>query len=157
MPKLVQVRLACLLGAAILLAAPAGASADSFPVTSTASSGAGSLRGAIEAANANTGLDTIPIEVTGTVNLETVLPTINDDVDIEGPGQDSLTVRRSSASSFRIFTFGSETIGSITGLTVSNGRSTSGAGINSFGSLTLRRVTVSGNEAAASGGTQAVA
>jgi hypothetical protein len=157
MARLVQARLACLLGAAILLAAPAAAGAESFPVSSTASSGAGTLRAAIEAANANAGLDTIPIEVTGTVNLETVLPTINDDVDIEGPGQDSLTVRRSSVSSFRIFSFGSETIGSITGLTVSNGRSTSGAGINSFGSLTLRRVTVSGNEAAASGGSQAVA
>ena len=140
------------------------AAAKSFPVTNLANEGEGSLRQAILAANSFMGLDTIPIQVTGTVNLETALPTITDDVEILGPGASAFTVRRAVAPDFRIFTIGPTVDVSISGLTAKHGRSAFAGGILSqhdsalaLGTLSLVRVVVTENEAAASSGSQAVA
>src|SRR5688500_4718441 len=54
------------------------------------------LREAISAANSNVGADTINFSVTGTINLATALPAINDDLAINGPGANQLTVQRST-------------------------------------------------------------
>ena len=72
----------------LLFAAGATAlSAATFNVTSTADSGAGSLRDAITQANASTGTaDTVTFGVTGTISLMTALPVITDDITIDGPG-----------------------------------------------------------------------
>jgi hypothetical protein len=149
--------LAAALGAiAFLLFAPTTGQAKSFPVTTTANSGTGSLRAAIEAANAASGPDVIPIGVTGTINLESALPGIAEGVEVKGPGATSLTVRRNSGS-FGIFSIASGVSVSISGIAISNGRASQGAGIDSLGALVLERVTVSDNEAIATGGTQAVA
>lgn len=147
---------ALLIAAVVLVVLPAAATAKPFPVSSTADTGAGSLRAAIEAANTNPEADTIPINATGSIELETALPSLSDDVEVLGPGPGQLTVRRKSGS-FGIFSISNNVVVSISGLTISNGLASFGAGINSLGPLTLDRVTVSGNEAVASGGTIAVA
>jgi hypothetical protein len=139
----------------LLPAAPAAA--GTFAVTSTADSGVGSLRTAIEAANLEADGDTISIEATGTIGLLTALPTLVHEVEIVGPGADSLTVRRAVPADFRIFTVGPSTAVAISGLTVADGRSQQGGGILSQGPLTLTRVVVSGNEAVTSGGSTAIA
>lgn len=138
---------------------PAAAIADPYPVTTTADSGAGSLRAAILAADTHPGADTIPIEVTGTINLQGPLPPIYDPASITGPGPDLLIVRRSVLAPFPIFVFTSDANpSSLTGLTVSNGQATLGAGItNVEGSLTLTRVVVSGNQALVEDGSDTVA
>ena len=63
-------------------------SANTYPVTTTADSGAGSLRQAITDANANPGHDTISFNITGsgvhTIQPATTLPVITDAVTIDG-------------------------------------------------------------------------
>lgn len=143
----------------LLLAIPAGtAEAGSYPVTTAADSGAGSLRTAIAAANGDAIADTIPIQTTGTIELATPLPEILHDVAIDGPGAAELAVeRKSGAAAFRIFTFASTADGSLSGIAVRNGHDPLGAGILAEGDLTLTRVVLAGNEAGAEGGSQAVA
>lgn len=133
--------------AALLLPA-ASASALSYPVTSTADTDAkGTLRGSIEEANARAGADTIPINVTGTIGLESALPTIEDDVTIVGPGAASLTIERDAAEEFRVFDFGAGISAALSGVTVTGGLAQQGAGIRNDGNLTLTRVVIAGNEA----------
>jgi large repetitive protein len=146
--------LAASVAAAVLL--PAGSAlALSYPVTSTADSeSAGTLRASIKAANDHTGADSIPIEVTGTIELESALPGTFDDVTITGPGAGSLAVARSdSAPLFRIFQFAGS-MATVSGITVRGGVDVVGAGILNVGGsdLTLVRVTVTGNEAVSEGG-----
>lgn len=135
-----------------LLLFPATASAQSLAVTTTAESGPGSLRAALEAANSNPGPDTIGIGVTGSIDLESALPAISEDVKVRGPGANLLTVRRSGGAAFRIFRIVCCPSVTISGLTISGGRAERGAGIESTATLVLERVVVSGNEAVASGG-----
>jgi hypothetical protein len=125
----------------------ASAAALSYPVETNANAGAGSLRAAILEANAHTGADSIPIEVTGTIELEEKLPVISGEVTIAGPGAGALTIERTVSTAFRIFEFTS-TDATVSGLTISGGKDHWGAGIfNTSGSLTLVRVAVSGNQA----------
>jgi hypothetical protein len=147
---------AALAAVGLLFLAPTMGQAKSFPVTTTVDTGTGSLRAAIKAANESAGPDAIPIGVTGTINLESALPDIAEGVNIEGPGAPSLTVRRNSGS-FGIFSIASGVSVSISGITISNGLASQGAGIDSLGALVLERVTVSGNEAVATGGAEAIA
>jgi hypothetical protein len=139
-----------------LLLFPAAAGAGSFPVTTTAEGGAGSLRAAIASANSSPGEDTIGIGVSGAIDLEEALPSISDDVEVRGPGADLLTVRRSSGS-FRILRIVCCPQVTISGVTISNGLAERGAGIESTAALVLERVAVTGNEAVASGGPTAAA
>src|SRR5262249_35476796 len=87
------------------------------------------LRGAINAANGNSGADTITFSVTGTILLESALPNLADDVTISGPGANVLTVKRDPAAAtlFRIFTLNSGTT-TISGLTISGGLLPDGGG-----------------------------
>jgi hypothetical protein len=149
-------RLVQLLGLLVMAAAclPVdGAAAASYTVANTADSGAGSLRAAIEASNDPAVADTITITATGTIELETALPIVSDDVTINGPGATSLTItRKESAPAFRILYVSGPAV-TISGLTVSGGVAASGAGIQSnSGDLTLIRVVVTGNEAFSEGG-----
>ena len=135
--------------AAVLL--PAGSAlALSYPVTSIADDDTkGTLRASIKEANAHTGPDSIPIEVTGTIELQSALQVIFDPVSIVGPGADQLEVRRVGSSDFAIFGFSTDAgSSSLTGLTASNGRGPFGAGIrNSEAAITLTEVVVRDNEA----------
>ncbi|HYH53637.1 MAG TPA: right-handed parallel beta-helix repeat-containing protein [Solirubrobacterales bacterium] len=143
-----SLRLLATLVAAIALLPVAGAAADPFPVTSLANDGSGSLREAIEGANARLGGDTIPIGVSGTIELEEALPTVEDDVAIAGPGASSLTVEPSSGNEFRIFDFGFDITAALSGVTVTGGVAEEGGGIRGVGTdLALIGVVVTGNEA----------
>jgi hypothetical protein len=149
-------RLVQLVGLLIICVPVGVAAADPYPVTNTNDSGEGSLRAAVLAANSHPGGDTIPIQVTGTINLQNALQVIFDPVSIIGPGADLATVRRDgSAGGFSILAFSTDAgPSSVTGLTVSNGQAARGGGIrNVEGSLTLTGVVVRDNEAVADGGT----
>ncbi|HET6975746.1 MAG TPA: choice-of-anchor Q domain-containing protein [Pyrinomonadaceae bacterium] len=111
------------------------------------------LRAAIQEANSFGGDDTISILVTGTINLTGALPVLSSNVNINGPGSGQLTVRRDLGGFYRIFQ--SSGFSSITGLTITNGRTPdgvtedvapNGGGIlQTGGSLTLRDVVIIGN------------
>jgi hypothetical protein len=135
---------------AVLLPA-ASASALSFPVTSTGDGEVkGTLRGSIEEANTNPGSDAIPIQVTGTIELGKALPTIEEGVEISGPGAAGLTVRRVSSSLFPVFEFSGDGKSTLEGITVTGGSSALGGGIsNGGGALTVARVAVVDNQATA--------
>lgn len=147
------VRLLPLLAVATACLPVAPAAALPFPVTSTADSlDSGTLRWAVEAANVNPGPDSIPIEVTGVIELKEPLALISDSVAITGPGAGSLVIERASVSQFRIFAFDNGITSSLSGLTVRGGVAELGGGIyNSKGDLTLTGVVVTGNEASETG------
>ena len=116
-----------------------------------------SLRGAITAANANAGDDTIDIGVSGELNLTAALPDLSTNIEIDGPGDDQFTVTRpDTAENFRIFTVtGDTTVVTISGMTISNGKTpevdipgfstADGGGISNNGTLTITSSTISGN------------
>jgi len=117
--------------------------------------GACTLRAALQEANAFFGDDTINFSVTGTINLTGALPTISSNMILNGPGSSSLTVRRDTGGDYRIF-FTDNRIVSISGMTITNGRSPDGAntgqpggpggGIRQGGGeLTLNDVVITGN------------
>ncbi|MBI1764572.1 MAG: VCBS repeat-containing protein [Acidobacteria bacterium] len=143
-----------------------------FTVNSTADPGNGvcdaaecTLREALNAALANTGNGDLVnfsalFNTPQTINLLTVLPDISESLTIQGPGANLLTVRRAdTAPDFRIFNIlsGIPNV-SLSGLTISNGRATTGGvgstggGILSQSNLTLTGVHVTGNQALNNGG-----
>jgi len=79
------------LAAMLLLLGAFAAGADTFTVTNTADSGAGSLRQAINDANAHAGADTVEFDIPGagvhTIEVPTALPTITSPVVIDGATQ----------------------------------------------------------------------
>ena len=126
------------LGAAAF--APVAAQAATFQVTTTADSGAGSLRDAITQANAAAGDDTITFDpsVTGIIRLTsgplaiTASPA-SDALTITGPGATRLTISGDKDSSgtpnagdSRIFDITTVGAVSISGLTLTNGYDASG-------------------------------
>ena len=66
---------------------------STFTVSTTADSGAGSLRQAITDANTAGGSNTINFTITGIIQLQSALPAITNNLDIEGPGASSLSMR----------------------------------------------------------------
>jgi hypothetical protein len=130
-------------------------------VSNTNDSGAGSLRAAITAADNNPGSTIVfGTGVTGTIDLLSELPNITANSNILGPGTNVLTIERgaSATGAFGGFAVGTpataaggfvtppQPIVTISGLTVAN---FDGTGITNFGSLTLRKVNVSNNQAPA--------
>jgi CSLREA domain-containing protein len=130
-----------------------------------------SLREAINAANDETnhpGADTIVFAagVGGTINLNSALPNISTDINLQGPGANLLEVTRTGSADFPIFTIqridsGSKfPTASISGLTITNGHSADtgdlrgfGGGIlNVNGTLTVSNCIVSRNTAASAVG-----
>src|SRR6185369_16180875 len=111
------------------------------------------LRAAIQEANSFGGDDTINFLITGTINLTGALPVLSSNININGPGSGSLTVRRDIGGNYRIFQ--SSGTSTISGLLITNGRTPdgvtedvapNGGGIlQTGGSLTLRDVVITGN------------
>lgn len=146
---------------AVLLVAPAVARANSYPVTTTANTGPGSLRAAMFSANSHAGKDTIPISANGTVTLQSALPPILGNLDIIGPGSSQFTVN--GADQYQPFFVNSGVTVAISGLTIAHGACDGspcgiGAGVvNNGGELTLNGVVVTQNTVTATGGTDAFA
>jgi predicted outer membrane repeat protein len=133
---------------------------QTFVVTNVSDGGAGSLRAAITAANADTSgaSDVIDMTgITGTISLLTALPAITNPATITGPGGANLTVSRGSGS-LRIFatgpalSLGTNTV-TMSGFTVAGGNSGPGAGIDvTGGNLALSDMVLQGNSSSTHGG-----
>jgi predicted outer membrane repeat protein len=117
-------------------------------VNSLADSGPGSLRAAIQAADAGSPSDnfTISFAVKGTIDLQSPLPDLNNTIAIKGPGPSSLTVERATGASFgkAIVTVDAGQTASLSGLTVANGNA---GGIDNYGTLTVAKSAVLNNSA----------
>src|SRR5262245_28503943 len=129
---------------------------STFTVRNLNDSGAGSLRQAILDANAHPGADTIrfaPAARDGTIPLTSGQLTVSDDLTIDGPGQNRLTVSGNNAS--RVFRVsGIATDVTLRDLTITGGSVTgaNGGGIlveETTSHLTLTSVKVIGNSATA--------
>jgi hypothetical protein len=129
---------------------------STFTVTNLLDSGAGTLREAVEAANANPGADTIDFATTGTIALTSGQLDITDSLTINGPGAGALTVSGNHAS--RVLGIAGDPIVTIANLTIADGSTTDpptgydyssrGGGVYmAGGTVTLDHVTVSGNSA----------
>jgi predicted outer membrane repeat protein len=118
---------------------------STLTVTSLADSGPGTLRAAIQTADASqSGNFTIDFAVTGKIDLQSVLPDLANNISINGPGASSLTVERaaSASSNFGIFCVDWRQTVSLSGLTVANGTE---GGIGNDGTLSVSNCTVTGN------------
>ena len=146
-------RTALTLGTA--LAAVPSAHAATFTVSNLNDSGPGSLRQAIEDANAAAGADVIDFQagLTGTIALTTGQLEVSDSVDIQGPGAASLAVSGNGASRVFYLYNGSALIDvTISGLTITGGNAGDGGGIIDWGeNLVLDSVAITGNTAAGEG------
>ncbi len=133
----------------LIILSTAGANGTDFDVSSTGDSGPQTLRQAIIDANADGNEPhNINFSITGTIRLTTVLPEIECDVNINGPGADLLTVERDIVrTGFRILHFGEHTTSTLFGLTIAKGLDTDGAGIKSEGHLTVNACWIQDNHA----------
>jgi predicted outer membrane repeat protein len=131
-----------------------------FNVTTTADSGAGSLRVAVALANTNPEADTITFATgLGPVVLSTAELLLTDTsgaTTISGPSGGAQVVQRSTAGgtpNFRLFNVGSGVTAAFNNLTITNGNTTvDGGGIFNSGTVTVTNSTVSGNTATTLGG-----
>src|SRR5262249_24359600 len=126
--------------------------AATLTVTTTADSGPGSLRAAIQSASAG---DTITFGVTGTIALTTGPLRLDKNLTITGPGSGSLAVDGSNQS--QVFLVGPSAASQavISGLTIQHGTSTpSGGGvfISAGSTLILANAVVTNNTAPSAGG-----
>jgi hypothetical protein len=94
---------------------------DTYHVTSVLDSGPGTLRDAVTQANAHPGKDTIVFDLTGIhgINLDTPLPDLADDVDIQGTGAANLGINTAfNSGSFPIFTIDSGVAANISSMSI---------------------------------------
>ena len=121
MPKIAVLSGLCL---AALLMVSGAARAASFVVLNTNDSGQGSLRAAMLAANAASGIDSISFGAggLGTITLASPLPALTDNITINGPGASQLTV--SGNNQFRIFNVAGGAFLSLNDMTLRDGRAT---------------------------------
>jgi CSLREA domain-containing protein len=118
------------------------------------------LREAINAANADAGVETITFDSTVfaspgpyTINLTSALPDITEDVTIQGPGANVLTVKRNTGGNYRIFNVTATGTVTFSGLTISNGNLPGGGIQNaSTGTVNVTNSTLSGNSSLNGGG-----
>lgn len=140
----------------VALAAGPPAQAATFNVSNLDDAGPGSLRQAIENANAAAGADAVVFQagLSGTIALSSGQLEITDSVDIQGPGAAALSISAGNASRvFYLYNASALLDVTISGLTVTGGSAGVGAGIADFGeNLVLEGVTITGNAAAGDGG-----
>ncbi|RLS25448.1 MAG: hypothetical protein DWH70_05185 [Planctomycetota bacterium] len=141
-----------------------------FTVLNDSDSGAGSLRAAIELANATAGNDIINFSITGTITLDSQNNTVNASLPtilsanatasggggtvgtltINGPGSSSLIIsgldNGNNGRNFNIFNIATGGNLTISGLTVSGAQTSgNGGGFNNSGTLNIANSTISGN------------
>jgi hypothetical protein len=140
----IPIFLSAVLGAG-LIAVTASTHAATLTVTSTADSGAGTLRNAL--ASAANG-DTINFSITGRITLTTGELLITNNVTILGPGPARLAV--DGNANRRVFHATNGVIATIAGLTITNGNATGdlGGGIyNDHSTLSVSNCILIGNKA----------
>lgn len=154
--KTIPMTVAATVCLALLITASAHLRAATLTVSSTADSGAGSLRAAMK--NSRNG-DTITFSVRGTILLTSGELLVSKSLNILGPGVGNLAVDGNHA--FRVFHVASGTKVMLAGLTVANGQPVatpssgraSAAGIwNDHATLTVQNCFFSGNTASGDGG-----
>ncbi|MGO9468832.1 MAG: choice-of-anchor Q domain-containing protein [Isosphaeraceae bacterium] len=120
-----------------------------YTAYSTADSGGGSLRNALNNAN-QAGGSVVVVTATGVIGLASALPTITQSVQILGPGANNLVV--SGSGLYQVFNINSGSSVTIAGLTISDGMvsNNDGGGIENAGALTLTDCTVANNAATGS-------
>ena len=137
----------CLLCSIITLAC-CDLTAATFAVTTTSDSGAGSLRQAILDANAAIGSDSIDFQVTGSITLVSALPTVTDNLNVNGPGATLLTI--SGNSGVPGFTFGPQSTNTVAGVCLANfvqNNNLNGGAISNAGTLQLVDCVLTNNQA----------
>ncbi len=128
-----------------------------FTVSNLADAGAGSLRAAITAANGTAGADTIDFSVTGTIPIASRLPTITQELHIDGPGARLLTIDTGGGGFFSTFliddgNLASEFNVSMSGLTLTGSHNGSPRGaIANDENLTILRCVIRDNTGAGVG------
>jgi hypothetical protein len=144
---------AAAIGAAVL--AP-GAEADAFTVTNLDNAGPGSLRRAVNQANANPGLDQVVFQssLSGDLTLNSAVD-ISDGVEIAGPGANK--VRLDADGADRILSLyglpADNRRVAVSDLTLQDGAADYGGAIYSVDAdLVIARSTITGNAATAAGG-----
>jgi hypothetical protein len=127
---------------------------STLQVTTLADGGAGSLRDAITQANALPGADVVVFDdgLTGTIALTGGELDIADDLTINGPGADKLTVSGGNIS--RIFQVAAGETVLLSDLTIAGGNAGSGngGGIDNLGTLTVSHSSFTSNGATVGGG-----
>lgn len=124
------------------LASLAALEAATFQVTNLADSGPGSLRQALTDANNAPGADAVEFLVEGEVLLSSGPLLVSEDVAVNGPGADLLTLNAQNLSRVMNVNSGHAML---SGLTLRNGTAPSlqpGGGVLVMGDLTLRRCVV---------------
>lgn len=126
------------------------AEAATITVTSVADQGSGTLREALEAAEAAPSRDEIRIVATGTINLATPLPDLHTAIAVDGPGAERLRVLRAADAPFRLLTVGPAGDVAVEGLTLTGGyvnerSNPRGGAVLNHGRLALSDVVVAGN------------
>jgi hypothetical protein len=125
-----------------------------FTVTSLADMGAGTLRAAITSSNTAGGSNTIVFSgnaANGTIDLDSSLPAITNNLTITGPNANLLTI--SGQGSSQLLTIEPLNTVTISGLTLTDGVSGTGDGgaIDNLGTLTVNYCRFWENSAAAGG------
>lgn len=130
-----------------------------LPITYTVNnlndSGSGSLRDAIGQADAHFGPDVVQFApgLSGTISLGDNVLEVSDDLTIDGPGANMLTVQGDGANP--VFQVDAKVIGRIDGLTISGGQATAdqgGGGIVNLGTVAVTNCNITNNGAAKNGG-----
>jgi predicted outer membrane repeat protein len=124
-------------------------------VTNTNDVGPGSLRQALADAQDGDDIQFDPNLNGQTINLTSGELVIDKNITIVGPGQDLLTVSRSSPNLFRIFHVMAGHTVTIEGLTIKNGKNGSGPGggiYNDHATLTIESCVVANNSSSDQGG-----
>ncbi len=111
-------------------------------VTNNSDNDPGSLRQTIVAANPGDEI-TFASNVTGSITLLTGELLIDKDLTISGPGADILTISGNNA--VRVFTVNSGVVFTMQGVTVANGKSSSGGGLYNSGTVTITNSTFLAN------------
>ncbi len=104
----------------------------------------GDLRYCITKANETPETDVIVFSAQGSIQLNSALPDIDEDLIIAGPGADKVTVRGQTTGNFRVFTIADATV-ELNGITIASGNGDVGGGILNQGVLELINAVVDDN------------